>query len=417
VPGIEHVIDADHFVKGEGVAWFREFLGEDPERPIAHPALPSAFGFRIMGLPSAGGGATTAATVIPSVGCPLACNFCTTSAFFGGRGKFVRFLERGQDIFRVMAHAEATLGASSFFVMDENFLLDRPRALELLDCMKRGGKAWSLYVFSSANAIARYTIRELVELGVAWVWMGLESAQSQYTKLKGTDTRALTAELQAHGIRVLGSTIIGLEHHTPENIGAEIDHAVAHDTDFHQFMLYTPVPGTELYRQMQAEGRLTGLDYADSHGQYQFNFQHAAIGAAESKEWLDRAFQLDFERNGPSLYRLMRTMFQGWRRYRDDADARIRERVARDASLFRFGYGAALFAMERYFRDTNAAVSHRVRVLRHEVEREFGAACRAVNVAVGPVALWSARREGRQYPAGRRMEPRTFVEHRAAAPA
>ncbi len=371
-----------------------------------------------MGLPSAGGGATTAATVIPSVGCPLACNFCTTSAFFGGRGKFVRFLERGQDIFRVMAHAEATLGASSFFVMDENFLLDRPRALELLDCMKREQKAWSLYVFSSANAIAKYTIRELVELGVAWVWMGLESAQSQYAKLKGTDTRALTAELQEHGIRVLGSTIIGLEHHTPENLAAEIEHAVAHDADFHQFMLYTPVPGTELYRQMQAEGRLLdSMDFADSHGQFQFNFRHAAVGAAESKQWLDRAFQLDFERNGPSLYRLMRTMFQGWRRYRDDTDARIRARVAHDARLFRYGYGAALFAMERYFRDANAAVSDRVRELRHDVEREFGAACRAVNVAVGPVALWSARHESRHHPEGRRLEPRTFVEHRAAAPA
>ena len=29
----------------------------------------------------------TAATIIPSVGCPMGCNFCTTSSFFGGKGK------------------------------------------------------------------------------------------------------------------------------------------------------------------------------------------------------------------------------------------------------------------------------------------------------------------------------------------
>ena len=29
----------------------------------------------------------TAATVIPSVGCPLGCNFCSTSAMFGGKGE------------------------------------------------------------------------------------------------------------------------------------------------------------------------------------------------------------------------------------------------------------------------------------------------------------------------------------------
>ena len=37
---------------------------------------------------------------------------------------------------------------------------------------------------------------------------------------------ALARELQSHGIALLGSTIIGLEHHTPDNIGAEIEHAV-----------------------------------------------------------------------------------------------------------------------------------------------------------------------------------------------
>ncbi len=42
-------------------------------------------------LPQREGG--TAATIIPSVGCPMGCNFCTTSAFFGGKGKFVNFYE------------------------------------------------------------------------------------------------------------------------------------------------------------------------------------------------------------------------------------------------------------------------------------------------------------------------------------
>ena len=78
---------------------------------------------------------------------------------------------------------------------------------------------------------------------------------SSYSKLNGADTRALTSKLRAHGIRVLGSTIVGLEHHTPGNIAGEIEQAVAHDTDFHQFMLFTPLPGTPLYQRMESEGR------------------------------------------------------------------------------------------------------------------------------------------------------------------
>ena len=38
IPGIEHMIDADHIVKGEGIAWMRAYLGEDPNAPIRHPA-------------------------------------------------------------------------------------------------------------------------------------------------------------------------------------------------------------------------------------------------------------------------------------------------------------------------------------------------------------------------------------------
>jgi radical SAM superfamily enzyme YgiQ (UPF0313 family) len=207
--------------------------------------------------------------------------------------------------------------------------------------------------------------------------MGLESPRSHYTKLQGTDTRQLTRELREHGIRVQGSTIIGLEHHTPENLVEEIDYAVDHRADFHQFMLYTPVPGTPLHQEMSKQGRmLANVNFADIHGQDKFNFQHAAISREDSKRFLDRAFRRDFEQNGPSLYRMCQTMLQGWRRYRDYPDARVRERFARESAKLRTVYNAALWAMERQFRQVNRSVSDDIRALRQEVEKEFGMASR-----------------------------------------
>ena len=38
VPDLDERIDADHIVKGEGVRWFRRFLGEDEDRPHPPPA-------------------------------------------------------------------------------------------------------------------------------------------------------------------------------------------------------------------------------------------------------------------------------------------------------------------------------------------------------------------------------------------
>ena len=411
VPGIENIIDADHIVKGEGISWMRRYLGEDETAPIRHPAIVSALGSRIMGVNLPDGPGSTAATIIPSVGCPMGCNFCTTSAFFGGKGKFINFYETGDELFDVMSRVESEIGARAFFMMDENFLLNKPRAMQLLARMKEAGKSWALSVFASANAIRKYDMGELVELGISWLWMGLESPKSSYSKLHGADTRDLTRQLREHGIRVLGSTIVGLEHHTPGNIAQEIDYAVGHQTDFHQFMLYTPVPGTPLYREMSEQGRmLEGVDLADIHGQYKFNFKHAAISREDSKRYLDWAFWRDFEQNGPSLYRICRTMLHGWKKYKNYPDPRVRERFTRDMKKLGSGYNAALWTMEREFKRVNERVSRQIHELRREVEKEFGWASRATANLMGPVLLWTSRREEKRLACGVTYEPPTIIE-------
>jgi len=413
IPGLNAMIDADHIVRGEGISWMRRYLGEDQHAPIRHPAIVSGLQTRIMGvrLPQQKGG--TAATIIPSVGCPMGCNFCTTSAFFGGKGKFVNFYETGDELFEVMSRIESKLKVHSFFVMDENFLLHRSRAMRLLERMKQAGKSWELSVFASANAIQKYTMPELAELGISWVWMGLESSKSSYNKLRGTDIEQLTQELRKHGIRVQGSTIIGLEHHTPDNIVEEIESAIRCQTDFHQFMLYTPIPGTPLYQEMAQQGRLLdGVDLADIHGQYKFNFRHSAIPREDSKEFLDWAFRRDFECNGPSLYRMCETMFQGWRRYRDYPDPRVRERFGRQMKKLSGAYNAALWVMEREFRKVNQGVSERIHELRREIEKEFPVIARLTAASLGPILLWSTRREANRLASGRTYEPPTFLERR-----
>ncbi|MFY9845605.1 MAG: radical SAM protein [Terriglobales bacterium] len=418
IPDVETMIDADHIVRGEGISWMRRYLGEDEKAPIRHPNIVSGLETRIMGVRLPNRKGATAATIIPSVGCPMGCNFCTTSAFFGGKGKFVNFYETGDELFEVMCKIEKELEVHSFFVMDENFLLHRTRALQLLERMKAAGKSWELSIFASANAIRKYTMVELVELGVSWVWMGLESPRSNYSKLQGKDVTDLTRELREHGIRVQGSTIIGLEHHTPENIIDEIESAVAYQTDFHQFMLYTPVPGTPLYQEMAEQGRLLkDIDFADVHGQFKFNFKHAAISRDDSKRFLDWAFWRDFENNGPSLYRMCQTMLRGWQRYKDYPDPRVRERFAREVKKLSSAYSAALWVMEREFRKVNRNVSDRIHKLRREVQKEFPVVARLTASSLGPILWWSTRREERRLAKGRTYEPPTFVERRNWVPA
>ena len=416
-PDLGSRIDADHVVRGEGVRWFRRFLGEDEDRPIRHPRIVSGFGGRSLGVRLGGDPRNTAATLIPSVGCPMGCNFCSTSAMFGGKGRFFSFYETGDELYEIMCRLEASMQVRSFFVMDENFLLYRKRALRLLELMRAGLKPWSLYVFSSANTLRLYTMEELVGLGISWLWMGLEGRKSGYKKLGDTDTQALVADLQSNGIRVLGSSIVGLPEHTPEGIDEAIEHAVAHDTEFHQFMLYTPLPGTPLYQEHQAKGTLLAeeeCEAADTHGQLRFNFRHPSIRDGQETEFLLRAFQRDFEVNGPSVVRIARTLLRGWQRHKHHPEKRVRDRFARECAGLSTVYAGAVWAAEKHLRH-DAKLGDRLRALRRELDREFGWRSRAAAGLLGPVLLTALSLEERRLRRGWTYEPTTFYEINAAA--
>ena len=408
MPRIEERLSADYVVRGEGVHWFREFLGEDVNAPIRHPRILSGVGTRTMGLDLVEKPGYVAATLIPSVGCPMGCNFCSTSAMFGGKGKFINFYETGDELFEVMTGLERDLKVQSFFVMDENFLLHKKRSLRLLELMEQHNKSWSLYVFSSANVLQSYKMDQLVRLGISWVWMGLEGKKSQYQKLAGADTHELVRELQSHGISILGSTIIGLEEHTPQNLDAAIEHAVSHNTEFHQFMLYTPVAGTPLFEEHRANGTLIDPeceDPSDIHGQLRFAHRHAHIPPGDETGFLLKAFARDFEANGPSIMRMARGTLRGWKKYSKHPDKRVRARFERESGTLPHQFSAVLWATRQWYPKGSPMYLEADSILR-DLHKHFGISSRLAASLGGRWVFRALKKEVTR----ENGEPPTFYE-------
>jgi hypothetical protein len=253
---------------------------------------------------------------------------------------------------------------------------------------------------------------DLVSLGISWVWLGLEGDGAAYRKLNGTDTRDLVGELQSHGIRVLGSSIVGLREHTPENIDAAIDYAVEHDTDFHQFMLYTPVPGTPLWKKHREDGTLldeSECPTADVHGQTRFNYRHPHIQDGQEGEMLLRAFRRDYDVNGPSIVRMLGTVLRGHLRHRHHPDPRVRARFRWETRDLRTTYAGIFWAAERWFRK-NPGVREKIRKVRRDLRAAFGWRSVAWANLVGPVLLVTLWLEQRRLRKGWTYEPSTFYE-------
>jgi len=369
IEGVENLIDCDHVVKGEGIRWLRRFLGQDPDSPFVHPVLPSTERQTIFGAPIPG---PTASILVPGVGCVNGCSFCSTSHFFGK--SYVSFISTGRDLFEIARHIADARGTDDFFIMDENFLKNRERAMALIDEMERHNRFFGFHVFSSAETLVAFGTDNLVRLGTQFVWIGFESQSRQdaFAKNKNIDPKRLVKEMRDHGISVLASGILCMEHHTPENMQKDIDFLVELEADMVQFMLLTPLPGTALYDDHKERGLLRDdVEREDSHGQKLLNYRHPSFTQDEPKRWLNAAFRQDFEINSSSMYRMIDTNLRGYKTLASQAaiDSCIRARVAQLKARTR-EYGILLPVIAKYA--VNERERQRALALQDDISRTLG---------------------------------------------
>jgi hypothetical protein len=122
-----------------------------------------------------------------------------------------------------------------------------------------------------------------------------------------------------------------------------------------------------------------------------------------------RAFQRDFEVNGPSIARIVRTTLAGWKRYKNHPDPRIRRRFTWESKELATTFSAVIWAMKRYYR-RNPAMRAKMAEILGDLYREFGWKSRLAAAFGGPYVLWRTRQEEKRLAQGWTYEPPTFYE-------
>lgn len=331
VPDLENIIDYDDICRGEGVTWLRSYFGEEPGNPIIHPVVRTSVSSYIYGAPVMG----KAGTILPGVGCQNSCSFCSTSHKFDR--KYTAFLSTGRDVFDACCKAEEELGVADFALMDENFCKSDTRARELLAEMEKEDKAYTFSIFSSAEAVTQMGVDFLVRMGVNFVWIGVESKEDIFEKTKGIDLRRLIADLQSHGITVLASLILFLEHHDKKNIHDEIDWAIGLDSDLLQFMQLGLMPGTRINKEYEERGKLIkNFPWQRRHGQDTIWFIHPEFTLPESSDYLKDAFKKKYETHGPGVMNMAHTAVMAYLTAKKDMAAREAQGLAWDPQTLRY---------------------------------------------------------------------------------
>ena len=313
--------EVDHICRGEGVAFMRELLGEPVDRPIVQPHITQDTSLFSLPLGRVG-------YVFAGLGCPNGCDFCVTSHYF--KRRHLRLLPDGASILEAIQVAQAADPTiASFWISDEDFLLNRARGREFLEAVRASGAPpFSLSVFASVKALSHFTAAELVEMGIDWIWIGYEGHRAGYKKMEGRSYAELFADLNRHGISTLASMIIGFDYQTPEIIQSEFEELMSIRPTMSQFLIYGPAFGTPLNERMREEGRLLpSVDDPAKHDGFNLVFRHPNIGVDEMQGIQRTLFHQEFSRLGPSVFRVVEDWLNGYVNLRNHPAERVRAKA------------------------------------------------------------------------------------------
>jgi len=378
---------ADHICREEGVAYFRRLLGEpEIQMPYKHPLIISwlkVFGWQVSGT----------GKIFAGLGCPNGCDFCCTSHYFSRR--HIPLLPTGKDIFSVIEQYQAVNPKLVYLIIDEDFLLNKKRAMEFRDCVIKSGKTLSIFAFASIKALSQYKIEEILEMGIDGFWIGYEGTRSGYAKQQGRPADEILTELREHGITVLTSMIVGFDYQNKEVVASEFDGLMKLKPSLAQFLIYGPVPGTPFHERVIRENLLhdryttdKDLYYRRADG-FTTMMKHPTLSPAEIEEIQQWCFDQDYQRLGPSIFRTMEARLLGYKRLKDSLNPLLRGKAAYYAREMRHAY--PIFLAGRLF-GPNPAIRSWIGNLEKSIQAELGAPTlleRVMSVTAIGAAAWT----------------------------
>ncbi|UCD58032.1 MAG: B12-binding domain-containing radical SAM protein [Candidatus Hydrogenedentota bacterium] len=197
--------------------------------------------------------------VLTSRGCPFNCKFCSVTTMFGRKYRF-RSAEKVLEDIR--PYTDRTI-----FFYDDNFAASKERTKTLLRRMieERITPEWTAQV--RVDAAKDEELLDLMERSNCFaVYVGFESINPRTLELysKGQTLEDITESIKKfheHGIRIHGMFVLGSDEDDVRIIRETARFAKRVKIDTVQFMILTPVPGSEIFEQFDEENKIFTYDW------------------------------------------------------------------------------------------------------------------------------------------------------------
>ena len=228
-------------------------------------------------------------SIVVSRGCPHHCTFCYKDAFFEGGRSFYT-----QRVDEALAEIDRLPGRHLYF-LDDHLLGNRRFARDLFTGMRGMNRVFQ--GAATVDSILRDdTIELAAEAGLRSLFVGFETlsanglAGAGKKQNLGRDYEAVIRRLDDLGIMINGSFVFGLDGDDRDVFKRTVDFAVTNGITTATFHILTPYPGTQLYSEMAAHGRLTTNNW-DLYDTRHVVYHPTGLSADELKHGYDWAYR------------------------------------------------------------------------------------------------------------------------------
>lgn len=201
----------------------------------------------------------TTTSINATRGCHNRCGFC----YLATDGLRMPYQYRDPE----QVAAEVVADGQPYFVFTDNNLGSKPAYLRALcETLKPIDRIWSAAVSLDVTDDPSI-VREMALAGCTGVFIGFESLTDENlsdARKKSPLTEEFTRRVGVfhdHGIQVNGSFVLGFDHDGPDCFERLVDWIEDVRMESATFHILTPYPGTPLFRQMEAQGRLLHQDW------------------------------------------------------------------------------------------------------------------------------------------------------------
>ena len=199
-------------------------------------------------------------------GCPLDCEFCAVTTFFGGRYRNRPLDEVLEELTSLPPFQGFVMQRVVFFV-DDNIVSNRAYAREFLSRIAGLGIQW---LGHASVDLARDP--EMLKLcqrsGCLGVLIGFETLSPETMQSIGRKSRLRMEYLEAierihdHGIGVDGSFVFGFDTDDTSVFDRTVEFVLRAKIEIPYFSILTPYPATRLHARLHGEGRIFDRDWS-----------------------------------------------------------------------------------------------------------------------------------------------------------